>query len=246
MNDVVKACVALESVAFPLFGNRASYCAIQATEAYFPAALKRLTISLTRRFEHVPLFEPWLESLRDLTFLEVAVSRNPLDFSPRGSFRSCQQLTGVEASTLTSRNQLPRLGEFRLMSDNQTCFSERDLPLALALFPNLQKLGLAHILIKSELNNANSWKSFLVRLAPKALHRLWLLDPRNLWYKGIGRDGHYVMEKYKMADGFRAAARDVRLMDTNSLWMQDSEPPRGRNFDYPGFTIFEQVQGDPL
>lgn len=124
--------------------------------------LKRITISLTRRFEHVPLFEPWLRSLRNLTVLEVAVSRNPLNFSPRGPFASCQQLTSVEDFTLTSRNQLPRSKGFHLMSDSLTCFSERNLLLTLSLFPNLQKLGLAHLLIKSELNNASSWKSFLV------------------------------------------------------------------------------------
>lgn len=54
------------------------------------------------------------------------------------------------------------------------------------------------------------------------------------------------MENYKMDDGFRAAARDVRLMDSNSLRTHDSEPPRRRNGDYPGSTIFEQVQEDPL
>lgn len=132
------------------------------------------------------------------------------------------------------------------MSDNQTCFSKRCIFSALALFPELQKLGLAYILINPELDNANSWESFMTRLAPNALNRLWLLDPRNLWFKGTGQDGHNVMEKYKTGDDFRAAARHVRLMDTNSLWAKDSEPPRRRIFDYPGFVIFEQVPGEPL
>jgi len=244
MDSVEKACMPLESISIPLFGNRAAYCAIQVTAAYFPAVLKRLTISLTRRFEDIPLFEPWLRNSRNLTFLEVAVCRNPLNLTSWGPFASCQQLTRVEAPT--SRDQMPRLEEFRLMSDNQTCFNEGDIILALALFPKLQKLGLAHMLIKSQLNNASSWKSFLRRLAPKALHRLWLLDPRNLWLKGTGQDGHYVMEEYKIDDSFRAAAREVRLTDTNSLWTQDSEPPKRRDFDYPGFTIFEQVPEGPL
>jgi hypothetical protein len=198
---------------------------------YLPAALKCLTISLTTRFEDIPLFEPWLRHLRNLTFLDVAVCRNPLTLTPWGPFRSCQQLTDVMAPT--SRDQMPRLEESRLMSDNQTCFNERDILLALALFPKVQKLGLAHILIKSQLNNAISWESFSRRLAPEASHQLWLLDPRNLWFKGTGRDGHYAMEKYRIDDCLRAAARDVRLMDTNSLWVQDSEPPERRDFDYP-------------
>jgi hypothetical protein len=244
MDDVVNAGLALESITFPLFGNRASYCAIQVTNAYFPTALKRLTISLTERFEAVPLFVPWLKSLRNLTFLEMTVSRHPLSLRPWGSFASCLQLTNVEAPT--SRDQLPRLEEFRLMSDNQNCFSERDLLLALALFPKLRKLGLAHVLIKSQLNNANSWESFLAQLIPKNLDRLWLLDPRNLWIKGSGQDGRYVMEKYRIDRSFRAAARDVRLMDTNSLWLPDSEPPKKRDFDYPGFAIFEQVPEQQL
>ncbi|KAF1930206.1 uncharacterized protein M421DRAFT_386980 [Didymella exigua CBS 183.55] len=236
MDNVVDAGLPMESVAFPLFGNRASYCAIQVTAAFFPAALKHLTISLTQRFEEVPLFEPWLRSLRSLTFLEVAVSRHPLSLSPWGSFASCRELTNVEAPT--SRDQLPRLEEFRLMSDNQNCFNERGFLLALALFPNLRRLGFAHILIKSQLNNASSWESFVKQLVPKALDRLWLLEPRNLWIKGMGQAGRYVMEKYKPDDSFRAAARNVRLMDTNSLWVKDSAPPKRRDFDYPGFAIF--------
>lgn len=244
MDNIVDAGLALDSVTFPLLGNRASYCAIQVSAAYFPTALKRLTISITERFDHMVLFEPWLQSLRNLTFLEVTVSRHPLSLRPWNSFASCQRLTNVEEPT--ARDQLPRLEEFRLMSDNQVCFSERDVLLGLALFPKLRKLGLAHILIKSQLNNATSWKSFVKQLVPKALDRLWLLDPRNRWIKGTGEAGHYVMEKYKIDDSFRAVARNVRLMDTNSLWASDSEPPKRRDFYYPGFGIFDQVAEEPL
>lgn len=116
MDNAMDAGLALESVTFPLFGNRASYCAIQVTAAYFPTALKHLTISITERFDVVDLFEPWLQNLRNLRFLEVAVSRHPLSLGPWNSFASCRRLTNIEEPT--SRDQLPRLEEFRLMSDN--------------------------------------------------------------------------------------------------------------------------------
>jgi hypothetical protein len=111
----------VHAITFPLFGNRAAYCAIQVTAAYFSAALKRLTISLTRHFEDVPLFEPWPRSLRNLIFLDVTVYRNPLNPMPRAPFANCEQLTNVEVPT--SRDQLQRSEEFRLMSGNQTCFN---------------------------------------------------------------------------------------------------------------------------
>lgn len=244
MDNIAEAGLPLNSVTFPLFGNRASYCAIQVTNAFFPVALKRLTISLTQRFENVSLFEPWLRSLRSLHFLEIAVSKHPLGLSPMGSFASCRQLTDVEAPT--SRDQLPRLEEFRLMSDNQNCFTERDLLLALALFPNLRKLGFAHILIKSQLNNASSWESFVKQLSSKVLDRLWLLEPRNLWIKGEDQAEHFEMDKFTPGASFWAAACDVRLMDANSLWSKGSEPPKRRDFDYPGFAIFEETPKEPF
>ncbi|KAF2628984.1 hypothetical protein BU25DRAFT_25050 [Macroventuria anomochaeta] len=239
MTDVVEAGLALDSVTFPLFGNRSSYCGVEVAAAYFPPALKRLTISLTDRFHDVALFEPWLRTLESLTFLEIAISRNPESLRPWNSFASCRRLTDTNAPS--ANYQLSRLEEFRLMSDNQNCFSESDLLVGLDLFPNLRKLGLAHILIKSQLNNAASWNSFVKRLIPRGLERLWLLDPRDVWTDGIqGEPGHYVMEKYWGDDSFRAAAHDVRLVDTKSLWVENQEPPKRRNFDYPGFAIFHQ------
>lgn len=127
------------------------------------------------------------------------------------------------------------------MSDNQNCFSESDLLVGLSLFPNLRKLGLAHVLIKSQSNNAASWDSFVRRLIPRGLERLWLIDPRNLWTNTpMGQAGYYMMSKYWGQDSFRAAAREVRLVDTESLWVENAEPPKRRDFDYPGFAMFEQ------
>ncbi|KAH6629526.1 hypothetical protein C7974DRAFT_188401 [Boeremia exigua] len=239
--NIEDAGLALESITFPLFGNRASYCGIQA--AYFPSALKRLTISLTDRFNEVAVFEPWLDALRNLTFLEVAISRNPESLQPWNSFAICRHLTNK--TIITPRQQLPRLVELRIMADNQICFSERDLLLGLSLFPNMQKLGLAHILIKSQFNDASSWEGFVKQLIPMNLRRLWLLDPRNLCINDyMGPGGHYKMVKYRANDSFRAVANEVRLIDTNSIWVEGLEPPKRRNFDYPGFAIFEQTSGE--
>ncbi|KAJ8109900.1 hypothetical protein OPT61_g7113 [Boeremia exigua] len=246
MNNIINGGLALESVTFPLFGNRASYCGIQVATAHFPSALKRLTVSLTDRYHDIALFEPWLVGLRNLTFLEVAISRNPDSLRPWSSFASCRRLVVMMART--AREQLPRLEELRLMADNQICFSEHDLLTGLDMFPNLRKLGLAHILIKSQLNNATSWESFIKQLIPRHLERLWLLDPRNLWTGGhMGHAGSYRTVKYKADDSFRAVANQVRLIDTNSIWAEGSEPPKRRDFDYPGFVLFEQTSvGRPL
>jgi hypothetical protein len=43
--------------------------------------------------------------------------------------------------------RLHKVKEFRLMADNQYCFAEEDVLLALGIFPNLKKLGLAHMLL---------------------------------------------------------------------------------------------------
>lgn len=240
MMGVVDAGLALESVTFPLYGNRASYCGIQVTSAYFPSALKRLTISLTDRLHDSAIFEPWLGALRSLTFLEVAISRNPNSLGPWNSFANCRRLTDVER--IDSCHELPMLEEIRLMTDNQICFSERDLLQGLNLFPRLRKLGLAHTLIKSQLNNADSWGSFIRRLVARELERLWLLDPRNLWTDwSIDRAGHYKMKKYRLDDDLRAVAGEVRLIDTNSLWAENTEPVKRRDFKYPGFAVFEQI-----
>lgn len=228
----------LESVSFPLFGNRASYCGISLPAV--PRALKFLSISLTDRSHDVSIFGTWLAPLKHLTFLEIAIARNPETLGPWNSFASCRRLTDTDE--LSANDQLPRLEEFRLMSDNQNCFSESDLLFGLDMFPNLRNLGLAHILIKSQNNNAASWASFVGRLVPKALRRLWLLDPRNLWTDGHMRQtGQYVMSKYWGDASYRAAAQDVRLINTDSLWVQDKAPPKRRDFDYPGFAIFEQT-----
>lgn len=243
MNNVVDAEMAIESVAFPLFGNRASYCGLQVLSAYFPPALKRLTISLTDRSQENAVLYPWLYTLRNLAILEVAISRDSNSLGPWNSFASCRRLTTIEAPT--SCDELPRLEEFRLMADNQICFSEYGPLQGLNLFPNLRKLGLAHILIKSQLNNPTSWESFVGRLVPKGLERLWLIDPRNLWTNVyMGRLGHYKMVKYRPDAHFRAVANEVRLIDTNSTWVEEAEPPKRRDFDYPGFAIFEQTSED--
>ncbi|KAF9693198.1 hypothetical protein EKO04_008732 [Ascochyta lentis] len=240
LSDLLKAGLALESLTFPLFGNRASYCGVQITAAHFPPTLKRLSISLTDRFHDVAIFEPWLSALKNLTFLEVAISRSPESLGPWNSFANCRRLTNTD--TPTANDQLFRLEEFRLMSDNQNCFSEHDLLSGLNLFPNLRKLGFAHILIKSQMNNAVSWNSFVKRIIPRSLQQLWLLDPRDLWTDGhMGGLGHYLMRKYRGDESFRAAAQESRLIDTESLWAQDRIPAKMRDFDYPGFAIFEQL-----
>jgi hypothetical protein len=56
----------------------------------------------------------------------------------------------------------------------------------------------------------------------------------------MGQAGHFLMQRYCGDDSFKAAAQEVRLIDIGPLWEQGLIPPKRKDFDYPGFTIFEQ------
>jgi hypothetical protein len=130
--------------------------------------------------------------------------------------------------------RLLKVKEFRLMADNQYCFAEKDILLALGFFSNLKKLGLAHILL-----GVGRWESLLGRLWPWTLERLWLMDPRHIDMDVVS--GKYLMTKYEGDESMEGAADDVRLIDTGSLWTATDEPPRTMDFEYPGFAIFERI-----
>jgi hypothetical protein len=54
------------------------------------------------------------------------------------------------------------------------------------------------------------------------------------------------MVKYVEDDHLLAVAQKVRLIDTGSLWTDEgyAHPSLRRDFEYPGFAIFEQTEDD--
>ena len=127
-----------------------------------------------------------------------------------------------------------KVKEFSLMADNQYRSAENDFLIALAMFPNLRKLSLAHMLLVE-----GRWGSLLSKLWQWKLEQLWLINPRHISLDVAS--GKYLTEKYEGGEGMAAAAEQVRLIDTESLWTAVDEPPRMRDFEYPGFALFERV-----
>jgi hypothetical protein len=90
-----------------------------------------------------------------------------------------------------------RVQEFRLMANDQYCFAEDDILMALTMFPKLKKLGLAHMLLVE-----GRWESLMVRVGPWDLERLGLMDPRHVSLNVAS--GKYSMDKYEVVRRWRA------------------------------------------
>ncbi|KAF2127600.1 hypothetical protein P153DRAFT_387342 [Dothidotthia symphoricarpi CBS 119687] len=226
----------IESLTIPLFGNRAFYFAIPDEIWSFSKTITRLSLTLTSYGAARPL-PRWLHVMTNLEFLEIALSRTPNDIWERSPFyHNHPLLPGDNVRADNIKLRLPKVREFRLMSDNQRSFSEHQLLLTLILFPNLRRLGFAHILISE-----GSWSGLLSQIESINLERLWLLDPRHIYTDGFGGPaGDFLMLKYEEDQYLRSAAQEVHLIDSESLWTADEPPPKTRDFEYPGFAIFEQ------
>jgi hypothetical protein len=59
------------------------------------------------------------------------------------------------------------------LAGNQYTFTVAGILRVLSMFPNLKRLGLAHIALRE-----GTWHDLLGALARLSLERLWLLDPR--------------------------------------------------------------------
>jgi hypothetical protein len=280
MEAVKESHLWLESVETPLFGNRASYCAISGGGddmfvrppldrdlfKYFPFRhLKHVAITNTHHMGMPFFWSGGLERLTNLEYLEITLSRHPEDPG-----HECGPLTMPVMMSAPIRYQLEKLVEFRLMADHQHSFAENDILHFLNFFPNLQYLALGHILLA---NLSGNWSSLLNQLTVYDLEELWLLDPRNLvcdhpervishGFLAEGFHHHYDqsqttvptidevhntdyhMEKYVEDEHLLVAAQKVRLIDTGSLWTDKGHayPGLRRDFEYPGFSIFEQTE----
>lgn len=90
------------------------------------------------------------------------------------------------------------------------------------------------------------------QLVPFKLKKLWLLDPRDLIITqsvcfplgGGAINSDIEMVKYVEDEHLLEAALEVRLIDTDFLWTSNRHPALRRDFEYPGFRIFEMEDDD--
>ncbi|KAF1995326.1 hypothetical protein P154DRAFT_611237 [Amniculicola lignicola CBS 123094] len=164
----------LESLEMPLMGNVASWCAMETElSPNFVSNLKRCSFNYTSRRGRC-LFPLELLQASNLEFLELAVSR--------GQYQRSWLLTTHEVipqQLMWDNNgelvRLPNLKEFRFQTDNSYRLNSIQLVNALAVFPNLTKLGFANIRLADE----DGWETVLKTLQSKSekLEGLWLVNP---------------------------------------------------------------------
>jgi hypothetical protein len=168
------------------------------------------------------------------------------------------------------RYQLEKLVEFRLMADHQHSFTENDILHFLNFFPNLQHLALGHIPFANLSRNWSSLLNQLTVYDLEELwlldpRNLVCGHPQRVISHGFLADGFhhhygqsqttvptidelhntdYHTEKYVEDEHLLVAAQKVRLIDTGSLWTDEghAHPGLRRDFEYPGFSIFEQTE----
>jgi len=112
---------------------------------------------------------------------------------------------------------------------------------------NLENVAFGHILL-----GEGDWSNLVQRLVPFKLKKLWLLDPRNLIitprvyfpFHTEGTNSDIEMIKYVKDEHLLEAALEVRLIDSGSLRTSDQHPALRRDFEYPGFRIFEMEDDD--
>ncbi|KAI4910180.1 hypothetical protein J4E90_007611 [Alternaria incomplexa] len=261
----------LKSVESPLFGNKASYCAISGRGdplhsnffrdsdpfQWFPKTLTRVAIDITRPMAAPLLNLGGLEELVNLEYLEITLSKTPeTSIGDGGPFGAPFELSSWSSDLWY---ELENLKEFRLMSDYQHSFSEFDILNLLNFFPNLERLALGHILLASSHGN---WCDLLQMLADFNLKELWLLDPCHIVYVGpqhhhqphVDNDPDLAIEgthntdyhvvKYVSDEHVLDAAQDVCVIDIGTEWPADgcAYPRLSRDFRYYGFIFFEQLR----
>ena len=254
MEGLLYSDLCLYSVESALFGNRASYCAISLPVSgsgfspveHFSYDLTRIAITCTN-VAPISIFGTWMMDIENLEYVEITLSRSPKDehhyynLPLGGSHLMCGYRPEDEGKFLK------KLKDFRFMSDCQYFYSVDDLLACLRPFSNLENVAFGHILL-----GEGDWSSLVQRLVPFKLKKLWLLDPRNLIITqrtyfpletgAINSDVEMV--KYVGDEHLLEAALEVRLIDTDSLWTSDQHPALRRDFEYPGFRIFEMEDDD--
>jgi hypothetical protein len=129
--------LALESIATPLLGHRASSFSLVVNlgAGWAPQTLTRIALNVT----HFHL--EWLTSMSNLGFIELAVSM-PGHYTSSYFHRTDRWLWEPPSSARVPdfEGGMLKVQEFRLMADNQYSFAEDDVLVALTLFPDLRKL----------------------------------------------------------------------------------------------------------
>jgi hypothetical protein len=235
----------IESIEMPLLGNRAAYCALEACFwVWLPETLRRLSMTVTKTFFFNRL-ERFLKNLSGLEILEMSFSTDrewQRAFLPPGDTWHLMELS--PALSLHTLPKLLSLKEFRLMSDNQFSFSVSDICEFLTLCPKISELGFAHIMFSE-----GTWKELMRRLEPLRLESIHLLSPRdivtfpvtvNQWGTMVNtRVPVWPAVKYEPDQHTKNAAKEVKLIHTESPTEPDGQPKKSRTFEYPGFAIFE-------
>ncbi|KAF2265922.1 hypothetical protein CC78DRAFT_578773 [Lojkania enalia] len=230
-NDIVVFCQAcakagleLESVTVPLFGNRGLWCAVQPYAT--PSSIKRLSVNLTGFGERSlgirsnAIIQLWIAGLPQLEFLEIAVARKAEETT----------VTPTHITGFSGFRKLTTVKEFRLLTDSTYFFQESDIIDNLRWFPMLKRLSLGYIQLMN-----GTWDSLVWRLLPLNLDALWVLNPITI--ERIPPDR--VRRHDESHQGKWPVARSCR-------WIHARVPrdhaiyPAGSDFDYSGFSIFEQ------
>jgi hypothetical protein len=124
MEAVRESHVWFESVETPLFGNRASYCAVSqhAWFEFFPSTLTRVAITMTRVWPQGDIFDTFHQVLANLKYLETTLSRRPVDhfdgdrplFEPHRLSSASAPIPAPSGGYLTYRSdyELSKMREF--------------------------------------------------------------------------------------------------------------------------------------
>jgi hypothetical protein len=230
----------IESFDMPLFGNRAPHCAVDTTRMGFwgYSMLTRVSISITKVWGG-DLHWPFLEAMQSLEYLDVSLSLCPeLRNHGRGFLPPASRYNLIYRRTATENYclRLPKVKEFRLMADNQYSFATYDILEFLSMFPNLSRVGFAHIMLVH-----GTWQELCRNLVPWQLERLWLISPREVTVVGT-RTPVWPALPYQGDQTMEDAATEVKLVHTESPpTTANGVPERTRNFEYPGFTMFDRL-----
>jgi hypothetical protein len=164
----------LEGLEFPLKGLCAWSCTMKPSDfKIIPrfSSLKHLSINLAYH-RPSPLLESWLPSLRNLEFLDIALSRSIEENYPT---------IGTKLRMLpraTARDQLTKhlnLKTFRLRASFDCSFDAEQILEATHYFPGLENLGLSHVLLDGD--DPTTWSSLLKELEPRKIKLVQLIFP---------------------------------------------------------------------
>jgi hypothetical protein len=233
INSICEAGRDIDSIDMPLFGNRAAYCALPTFPCIVhPMTLKVLCLTMVSVPEDEAFYD-WIYRCQALEALQLSFSMCPKNQPP--AYLPPDGYHGIMPGWWPSHSdfRLISLKTFQLMSDNQYSFAVEDICQFLSMFPNISELAFAHIMLAE-----GTWKDFLERLQSLNLEKLFLLSPRDI----ITTDDFqpiWPATKYEADQHTKNAAKEVRLVHTESPTELNGQPMKTTTFEYPGFAIFE-------